>query len=423
MVEPEERIRYFAVALSLILVAAFGMMADGAGKTWNDLLVIQRTGSRLIQDFTTIGIGGAMVNASLVALLGLTVVYFSSVTLAGPTIAGIYTMLGFGLFGKTPLNCLPIMAGVWAAARFAQKSMGSYSLIALFGTALGPLVTFLMFELNLPLHFSIPFGILCGFAAGTILPALAGAMLQLHQGYNLYNIGFTCGFFGLFAASALRAAQRMQPITISWNTEGHIALSALIPTISVLMIITGILAQKRSPSLLFKDLRQLQRLSGRLPTDYFDAVESGAPWINMGLLGLASTLFVLVVGAPFNGPVIGGIFTVVGFGAFGKSLRNSWPLVAGVCIATLVFGKDLGAPGPILAALFVTTLAPVAGEFGIIAGLVAGFIHLFMVESTAAWHGGLDLYNNGFAGGLTATLIISILHWIQTNRTKEDFRS
>jgi len=43
------------------------------------------------------------------------------------------------------------------------------------------------------------------------------------------------------------------------------------------------------------------------------------------------------------------------------------------------------------------------------------------VETTAAWHGGLDLYNNGFAGGLTATLIIAVLQWYSTNRPKEDF--
>jgi fructose-specific phosphotransferase system IIC component len=90
-------------------------------------------------------------------------------------------------------------------------------------------------------------------------------------------------------------------------------------------------------------------------------------------------------------------------------------------LATVVFGKELSAPGPVLAALFCTTLAPIAGQFGIIAGIIAGFVHLFMVETTAAWHGGLDLYNNGFAGGLTASLIIAVLQWYKTNRPMEDF--
>ena len=423
MVTESERIRYISILAVLLTMVASGLIADGIEQTFQDFLTIQVTGSRLIQDFTGIGIGGTLVNAAFVALLGISVVYFSSVTLAGPTIAGIFTMLGFGFFGKTPLNCIPIMLGVGLAARYARKTMGSYSLIALFGTALGPLVTYLMFEMHLPLSLSIPLGIIGGFAAGAVLPALAGAMLQLHQGYNLYNVGFTCGFLGLFLSSLLRAAQRMNPITITWNDAGSPLLMLFVLASSGIFIITGILAKRVAPTRLLGDLRQLQRLSGRLPTDYFDAVESGAPWLNMGLLALASVTLVFLAGAPFNGPVIGGIFTVIGFGAFGKSLRNSWPVVAGVILATWAFGKDLSAPGPILALLFVTTLAPLAGEFGIIAGIAAGFIHLFMVESTAAWHGGLDLYNNGFAGGLTATLVISILHWIKTNRTKEDFWS
>lgn len=41
----------------------------------------------------------------------------------------------------------------------------------------------------------------------------------------------------------------------------------------------------------------------------------------MGLLGLVSTFYVLIIDGSLNGPVIGGIFTVVAFGAFGKHLK------------------------------------------------------------------------------------------------------
>ncbi|HKK49833.1 MAG TPA: DUF1576 domain-containing protein [Alkalispirochaeta sp.] len=30
---------------------------------------------------------------------------------------------------------------------------------------------------------------------------------------------------------------------------------------------------------------------------------------------------------------------------------------------------------------------------------------------SGGWHGGLALYNNGFAGGLTATLVASVMEW------------
>jgi hypothetical protein len=136
------------------------------------------------------------------------------------------------------------MAGVWVAARFAHKTLGSYSLIALFGTALGPLVTYLMFETALPLGYSIPIAIIAGLVVGAILPAIAGTMLQLHHGYNLYNIGFSCGFIGLFASSTLRAAERMQPISILWNEQGHPVLTALIPATAMLLCGVGIISSQ-----------------------------------------------------------------------------------------------------------------------------------------------------------------------------------
>jgi hypothetical protein len=151
-----------------------------------------------------------------------------------------------------------------------------------------------------------------------------------------------------------------------------------------------------------------------------DMVSVDASLLNAGLIGLLGSIYVYAVGGDFNGPVVGGLLTILGFAAFGTTLRNAWPVTGGVIIATLLFGKSLSAPGPILAAIFVTTLGPLAGQFGILIGIIAGFIHFFMVSQTGSWHGGMDLYNNGFAGGLTAALMVAIIEWYQTNRKEYD---
>ena len=420
--ERTEKHLYRLMAFLLCALALSGFAFDLPLKTLTEFLLIQTTGGRLITDFTMIGVGATLFNAALVGTIGLVLVYFSEVSLSGPTIAAIFTLVGFGFFGKTPLNCLPIIAGVWIGAKVARKTLGSYSLIALFGTALGPLVTYIMFELNLPFTLSVPLGIASGLVAGFLLPSIAGLMLQLHQGYNLYNIGFSCGFLGLFISNLLKAANSMEDLSLVWNTASESRLILLVPLLSSMLLISAIRFDGyKSMGKTFRGFLLLQRLPGRLPTDFFDAGSIGSTLMNMGALGLGAYAYVLLVGAPFNGPVLGGILTVMGFGCFGKTLKNTYPIIAGVVLAALVFGKELSAPGPILAALFCTTLAPIAGQFGIIAGMVAGFIHLFMVEATAQWHGGLDLYNNGFAGGLTATFLIAILQWFKTNRPKEDF--
>ena len=169
----------------------------------------------------------------------------------------------------------------------------------------------------------------------------------------------------------------------------------------------------------FRNLKKILGQTGRLPSDFVEIVSPGSALLNAGLMGLAFSLYLMLIGADFNGPIIGGLLTIIGFATFGKHLKNTWPVALGVIAATLLFGKSLTAPGPVLALLFGTTLAPLAGEFGMFVGFAAGFTHLLIVERTAAWHGGLDLYNNGFAGGLTATFFVAIIEWIDSNQKEK----
>lgn len=108
----------------------------------------------------------------------------------------------------------------------------------------------------------------------------------------------------------------------------------------------------------------------------------------------------LVVGSDLNGPTIGAILTIVGFSAFGKHPWNVVPIMLGVFIASLTKQWDASTPSAVLAALFGTTLAPIAGRFGWRWGIVAGFIHSAVAQSVGQLHGGLVLYNDGFAAGL-----------------------
>jgi hypothetical protein len=75
-------------------------------------------------------------------------------------------------------------------------------------------------------------------------------------------------------------------------------------------------------------------------------------------------------------------------------------------------------PGPLLAALFCTTLAPLAGRFGFLVGILAGAIHLPMAMHVGSLHGFMNLYNNGFAGGLAMLIIVGFIkglrpHWLE----------
>jgi len=320
--------------------------------------------------------------------------------LSGSTFAAIFTMMGFALFGKTPMNIIPIVIGVYISGKLVGRSFAEYIIIALFGTALGPLISVFSFELGLSGLPAIAVGTAAGIGTGFLLPAIAVSM--------------SCGFFALFAAALIRAGGHTFDGLLQWHAEGSATLSFLIPALSGILILTALLAGGMKS---LKSFIAIQKHSGRLPSDFMDMESMEGALLNAVFIGLAGSLYILLIGGDFNGPTIGGLLTIMGFGAFGTHFRNSWPIVLGVIIATVVFGKSLTAPGAILAAIFCTTLAPLAGAFGVLTGLVAGFTHLALVHQTGSWQGGMNLYNNGFAGGLTAAFIVSVITWYRSKDT------
>jgi hypothetical protein len=406
----------FLICCIIVLLIVTGIIVDGPKAALTGFIELQVHPARLINDFIEIrGIGATLVNGALVGLIGLILVLVNKVSLSGPTYAAIFTLIGFGFFGKTPVNILPIFFGVYLSAKYAGKKFNEYIIIALFGSALGPLVSTIAFELGLSYQVSVVFAVAGGIVTGFLLPALAISMLHLHQGYNLYNIGLTCGFFGLFVASLIRAGGHTFQASMNWFGDFSLVLNLLVPVLSVVLIIVGLIIGKKKG---IKDFLAIQKHPGRLPSDFMDMESIGGALINSGSIGLLFSAYVFFIGADVNGPVIGGLFTIMGFAAFGTHIRNSIPVLAGVVSSTLVFGMSLESPGPVLAAIFGTTLSPIAGQFGVIAGFVAGFIHLVMVSFTGPWHGAMNLYNNGFAGGLTATLVIAVIQWYRNNKAE-----
>ena len=176
----EERLLYGLLCVILGAFLATGFAVQGFPATLRGLWQLQIHPGRLLNDFTSIAGEGAAI--------GLALVRVNRVRLSGPTMAAVFTILGFGLFGKTPTNILPIILGVFLSAKLVGRRFNEYILIALFGTALGPLVTMLAFELVAAPSAGIPVAAAGGVAAGMLLPPLAMTMLRLHQGYNLYNI-------------------------------------------------------------------------------------------------------------------------------------------------------------------------------------------------------------------------------------------
>ncbi|NLG81626.1 MAG: DUF1576 domain-containing protein [Bacilli bacterium] len=154
---------------------------------------------------------------------------------------------------------------------------------------------------------------------------------------------------------------------------------------------------------------QLFKETGKLMSDYLSKYGFSITMINMGFTGLLSLGYVLLVGGKLNGPVTGAILVVIGFSAMGKHPKNVFPILLGVGIGAVTKIWNINDTSIILAALFGTSLAPLAGEFGFFVGLVASYIHLSVTVNVVSLHGGLNLYNNGFASGLVVAFLYPII--------------
>lgn len=110
--------------------------------------------------------------------------------------------------------------------------------------------------------------------------------------------------------------------------------------------------------------------------------------------------------------------TLAGFGALGKHPKNIAPVVLGVILGAATNSQPFNSPSMTLAVLFGTTLAPIAGEFGFIWGVVAGFLHSALVINVAFLHQGMNLYNNGFSGGFVALFLLPLIDGVRQLKSR-----
>lgn len=69
-------------------------------------------------------------------------------------------------------------------------------------------------------------------------------------------------------------------------------------------------------------------------------------------------------------------------------------------------------------ALHCPRSAPIAGEFGILCGVLAGFLHASVALNVGIVYGGMNLYNNGFAGGIVAMFLVPVIQSIRDRRAR-----
>ncbi|MDD3347606.1 MAG: DUF1576 domain-containing protein [Oscillibacter sp.] len=357
----------------------------------------------LITDYAYIGgVGAALVNAGIVTAISICIIKLSGDPFNGFTIVEMGLMAGFSLFGKNCFNIWPIILGTWLYSKYQREPFAKYASVALLATALAPMVSYMALG---SIHASLPLGLVTGIIIGFLLPSLSAYTYRIQNGMNLYNMGFACGLFAMMVVPILTAFGDKPDSALYWATEYNGVFIIVVSVLCVSMMLIGFYGTGVPLWAVWAGYRRLLSTTGRAPSDYLRMFGAGPVLVNIGINGILGIAYVLIVGGELNGPTVGGIFTIMGFSAFGKHALNIIPVMAGVTLGAYGMHYTPDYPALQLAGLFGTTLAPIAGHFGWPFGILAGFIHSALVLQTGGPVAGLNLYNNGFSGGLIAIVL------------------
>lgn len=403
-VKEDTKYKILFMYASIIFLSAF--FFNTPGEIFSGVKNIITSPSILLTDYIEVGnLGAAFFNSGLLLLIILSITKFNNIHISGPIIASVFLIAGFAFFGKNIYNIWGIISGVYIYSLTQEDSFNKFIIVAFFGTALAPIISQISFGFNFNPIISIVLANVIGIISGFLLPPLSNHFIGFHQGFNLYNVGFTAGLVGTLFMSFFRSFGLENTPQIILSSGNNKVLGIYFIILFSSMIVIGFFLNEKS----FSGSKRLLTFSGRLLTDFVGMCGFGLSLINMGTLGVLAILYVFLVKGQLNGPVIGAIFTMVGFGAFGKHILNTMFIIIGVYIASILSSLEASSTIVIISALFGTALAPISGKFGWQYGILAGMIHLSVVMNTAYLHGGMNLYNNGFSAGLVAAVLVPII--------------
>ena len=366
----------------------------------------------LVTDFIHVGgIGAAFLNAILIFSFNFFLVKSFKVKITGITIAAFFTVFGFSFFGKNILNILPFYLGGILYSIYTSTDFSEHIVPIAFSSALAPFVSSVAFYGEISYETSYINAILIGVLIGFIVVPLARSLYDFHEGYDLYNLGFTAGILGSVIIAVLKLYHFEIKPQFLLSNEYDMPLKVLCSSLFSSLIIIGFYINDNSFSGYFSLIKD-----DGYKSDFTKKYGYGLTFINMGIMGFISIGFVTITGQAFNGPVLAGIFTVVGFSANGKTVFNTFPVLIGVLLASL--GSKGSTFTLAISGLFGTALAPISGVFGPIAGIIAGWLHLAVVQNVGLVHGGLNLYNNGFSAGIVAGFLLPIFNMITDNNNQ-----
>jgi len=372
----------------------------------------------LITDYIAVGgLGAAIINSTIACVYAVLVLYIMKAKPTGAALMFLWMTAGCTYWGANIFNIFPLTLGVWFFSKYKKKPFSDYVVAALLCHTIAPIVSVFYVSNPVALHYfgaewppviNMFIGFMIGLGIGFILPVVLSTMVRVHKGFTLYNMGVAGGVIALFTAAVLSGFGIDVPTESMWYTERQGTIAIFLYVTFAALILMGLVPGKWEKADHYANIRDLISRCGHEENDFYFH-HGSSTYINMGIMGALGTTWAIIFGIDLNAGTFACIFSMIAFGALGKHIRNSLPLLIGATICAFLNSVGFHEPTNALAILFSSCLAPIAGKYGFGWGMVAGFLHVFMVIQIGPTTNGFNLYNNGFASGFIALFLVPII--------------
>lgn len=381
--------------LHCVLLLLFALTQDSFSQLMKGLLLI--IAHPLITDyFELAGIGATFLNSFLVTAIYLLIIFKKKVTIDFTFLATIFTITGFSFFGKNLFNTLPIILGNHLYMAVSKKNCPTTINMTIFSSAVAPIVSYVAFGLQLPLLPRFIAGISLGIFLGFLFPMISDHVQIFHKGLNLFNGGFAAGILSMIVYGILNlfdiAPHNPPSFSSMYDTTAITFYLFFFLSFLMIPIITIFLQKKSQNNFLSPKVQQVQNTL-----------------IQVVILAIFYLLYLRIINASINGVILGSLLTALGFCFLGIQFKDVLnPFIGVVILQMLAENIVISQPEMISVAIFSIGLTPLSKRYGGKIGLLSGMLLIILVPLTAALHGGLNLYNSGFACGFVAATIVSL---------------
>ena len=405
-------------SVTIVLFYGIAFLCASPQEILNGFKEIVRARDVLITDYFVVGgYGAAFFNSALVMTISLIIILVLKMDFTGLTAASLMIMGGFAFFGKQPFNILPIILGTIIYAKTQGQKASRYIHVGFLASGVAPIITEINYLLDCGEVWNIIIATLVGIVIGYVIVPLSAHTVGVHLGYNIFNVGFAAGILALCVMTVLSMLGFKSETILIWKNGVPDWLLAVMICYFTFLFLYGLVLSNFK----IKPAMKIMRHPGRAVADFILMDGLAPTLINMSVVGMIALVYILLIGGDLSGPVVGAILTVCGFGAFGMHPKNYFPVLLGVFIASMVGIYEPTTPGLQLAAIFSGALAPIAGQFGTLAGMLAGFLHSAIVVNTGALYSGMNLYNNGFSAGFVAIVMVPLIEsFMKRYNTEEE---